>query len=156
MPNGCIGVYNTIEKSEAVWIIPVTTNGEIALIYTFRHTVGDWCWEIPAGGVKPEQSVAEAARQELYEEVGGVAEVWEYCGRFYTASGICNEVGHFFMATGVTLGEPAHEAAEVIKVHCRPIAEVLYMARSGDISDAQSVMALLLCQERLRALPGME
>ena len=150
LPNGQPGVYNVIVKAPAVWIIPVTPDGQIALIYTYRYTVNDWCWEIPAGSIKPGQTPQEAAMDELREEVGGTAAAWSYVNQFYAANGICNEVGHIFLATGVTLSHPDHEPAEVIQVHTKPIAEVLEMARSGQITDGPSALALLLAEPQLR------
>lgn len=152
LPNGQTGVYNVIEKAAAVWIIPVTTDGQIALIYTYRYTVDEWGWEIPAGSVKPGQTLQEAATAELGEEVGGAAASWHYLHRFHVANGICNEAGHIFLATGVTLSHPDHEPAEVIQVHTKPIAAVLEMARSGQISDGPSALALLLAEPRLYGL----
>ena len=152
LPDGSQGVYNTVTKPTAVWILPVTTQKEIVLCYSYRYTVDDWCWELPAGGVKPGQTLEEAAREELHEEVGGVCETLEHLGQFYTANGICDEVGHFFLATGVTLGETAHEPAEVIEVHPKPIEEVLDMALRGQISDAPSALVLLQVADRLRKL----
>ncbi len=149
LPDGSQTFYHVIEKSQAVWILPITADNQIPLLYIYRYTVDDWCWELPAGGIKPEQTPQQAAEMELLEEVGGVAERWEEIGRFYTANGICNEVGHYYLATGVKLGETAHEPTEVMEVHLKPIAEVLHMARTGKISDSTSVMLLLLCQEKL-------
>lgn len=151
-PDGRPGVYNVIEKADAVWIVPVTSSGQIALVHQYRYTVDDWCWEVPAGSVKEGQSLAETAREELWEEVGGVADSLAYIGRFYLANGICNEVGHIYLATGVTLGEPHHEAAEVMSVHLKSIADALAMAKSGQISDGPTALALLLCAGQLRAL----
>ena len=98
LPNGGTAVYNTVTKSAAVWILPVLRDGRIAMLYTYRHTVDDWCWEIPAGGVKPGQSLEEAALAELREEVGGTPEKLEYIQQFYTANGICDEIGHVFFS----------------------------------------------------------
>jgi hypothetical protein len=64
-------------------------------------------------------------------------------------NGICDEVGHIFLATGVTLGPTAHETAEVMTVHTRPVTAVLQMAHSGQISDGPSALALLLCEPYL-------
>ncbi len=150
MPDGRPGIYNTIEKSDAVWIVPVTTDGRLAMVYQYRYTIDEWCWEVPAGSVKPGQSPEEAAREELREEVGGEAETLTYVGRYYLANGICNEVGHIFLATGVTLGAAHHEPAEVMQVHLKPVAEALEMARTHQISDGPSALALLLCAEQLR------
>lgn len=152
LPNGRANVYNVVEKSDAVWVVPVTAVGEIVLIYTYRYTVDTWCWEVPAGSIKPGQSAPAAAREELREEVGGTAESLEYLCQFYPANGICDEVGHIYLATGVTLGTPAHEAAEVIQIHPKPIAEVLRMVHAHEIHDGSSALALLLCEQRLRDL----
>jgi ADP-ribose pyrophosphatase len=150
-PNGRPGVYNVIEKSDAVWIVPITPAGEVLMVYQYRYTVDEWCWEVPAGSVKPGQSLEEAAWEELREEVGGLGGELSYVGRAFLANGICNEVGHFFLATGVATGETHHEAAEVITVHRVPIADALAMARDGRISDGPTALALFLCADRLLA-----
>lgn len=151
-PDGKPGVYNVVQHPGAVWIIPVTADGKVALIRSYRYTVNDWCFEIPAGGIKPGQSLEEAARAELAEEIGGKAATLDYFGRFYTMNGIGDEVAYIFLATGVVLGKPHHEATEVIEIHPMPIAEVLRMAQANEITDGPSALALLLCAEKLRAL----
>ena len=152
LPDGRPGVYNVVEHEGAVWIIPVTASGEIVLIYHYRYSVDDWCWEIPAGGLKEDLSLEKTALEELREEIGGEATQIEYAGRFYTSNGISNEVAHIFIATGVNLGPTAHEPAEVMEVHVKPIEEVLRMARANEISDGPSALALLLNESRLREL----
>jgi ADP-ribose pyrophosphatase len=154
LPDGRPGVYNVVQKEAAVWVLPVTKEKQIALIRSYRYTVDDWCWEIPAGSLKTGQSPADAARSELAEEVGGQAGLLEYLGQSYMANGICDEVGHFFLAMDVTLSEPAHEAAEVIEVHLKSIPEVLKMARANEINDAPSALVILLCAGRLEVLAG--
>lgn len=152
LPNGQEGEYNIVEKEPAVWVLPVTAEKDVVLIRSYRYTVDDWCWEIPAGGIKPDQTPEQAAKAELREEIGGSAEMWHFLGQSYIANGICNEVGHFYLATGVTLTEPQHEAAEVIEIHRVPIAEALRMARANEISDAPSALVILLAADRLSAL----
>ena len=148
-PNGQPGVYNVVEKEAAVWIVPILDNGDVVLIHNYRYTVDDWCWEVPAGSVKPGQSLEEAARAELREEIGGTAQELIYLNQFYTANGICNEVGHIFLATGVSLGQPNHEATEVMEIHPIPVPQALHMARSLQIRDAPSALALLICEPYL-------
>jgi ADP-ribose pyrophosphatase len=151
-PDGRSGEYNTIMKGEAVWIVPVTKAGEIILIHNYRYTIDDWCWEIPAGSREPGQSLKDTAVAELREEVGGKAEAWHYIGRSYTANGICDEVGHFYLATGVTLGKTKRESTEVLDIHSLPIAKVLHMVRAGTISDGPSALAIFMAEEKLKNL----
>lgn len=152
-PDGNPGTYNIIEKEDAVWIVPVTDDGYVVMVHQYRYTVDEWCWEIPAGGVKNGQTIEAAAHQELLEEVGGTtSRPVEYLGRFFLANGICNETGHIFLASGVEVGTPQHEPAEIMSVHLVPVTEALRMARSGEITDGPTALALLLCTERLAAL----
>ncbi|MCB8985351.1 MAG: NUDIX hydrolase [Ardenticatenaceae bacterium] len=152
-PDGRPGVYNVVMARPAAWVIPVTDQGEIVLIYTYRYAIDAWCWEVVAGGLQEGKTVWETAVTELREEIGGVARDWHFLGRFYTANGFSNEEGHYYLATGVTLSEPtAHESTEVLEIHPLPIAEVLRMARAGEITDSPSVTALLLAEPRLREM----
>ncbi len=144
LPDGSEGVYNVVHKCDAVWIVPVTPAGEIVLIHNYRHTLGEWCWELPAGGIKDGQSPLQAAQDELREEVGGTADHWRLLLRVSTMNGLGDEYAHVFLATGVTLGTPHHEPTEVMTVHAVSPARALAMAREGAINDATSVMALLL------------
>ena len=145
LPDGQRGEYNVVQHPGAVWIVPVTPAGEIVMIYSYRHAVQDWCWEVPAGGLAPGQDPEVAARAELREEVGGTAAAWHYLGGpLYTSNGISDEAGHLFLATGVTLGEPAHEPGEILEIHRKPVAEALAMAHRNQVSDGPSALALLL------------
>ncbi|MCP4361429.1 MAG: hypothetical protein GY796_25745 [Chloroflexi bacterium] len=45
---------------------------------------------------------------------------------------------------------PSHEAAELIEVHHKSLAEALHMAHMGQITDAPTVQALLLCEPRFK------
>jgi len=154
LPDGSSGVYNVVEKPPAVWIVPLTLAGKVVLIRNYRYTVDDWCLEIPAGSQQPQQRLAETAAQELREEIGGVARNLAYVGQFYTANGICNEISHVFLATGVTLGPPSREPTEVMETRQVSVSEALHLAATNQISDGPSALALLLCAERLRALDG--
>jgi ADP-ribose pyrophosphatase len=81
-----------------------------------------------------------------------VTDQLEYGGQFYTANGIFNEVSHYFIATNVILGQPAHEPAEYMQIHSKPIPDVLQMARNQEITDAGSALILLLAEPRLSGM----
>lgn len=153
-PDGTHGVYNIVEKEAAVWIVPVTVEGQVVLINHYRYTVDNWCWEVPAGSVKQNQTLEKAAREELREEIGGTDAKLEYIGQFYTGNGICNEIGHIFLATQVVLGETEREPAEIIEIHLKPITETLAMAKANQIDDGPSALAILLCADQLEKYVG--
>lgn len=149
LPDGQEGQYNVVQHAGAVWIVPLTMSREIVLLNHYRYTVQDWCFELPAGGLRQGESPQAVARKELREEIGGEAQAWSYVGQFYTSNGISNEVAHIFLATGVTLHQTAHEPAEVMEIYPVPLDEALRMARANEISDGPSALALLLSESRL-------
>lgn len=149
LPDGSDSTYTVVEHPGAVWIVPLTTDGQVVLVYQYRYAVDDWCWEVPAGGMQPGVAPEEMARRELLEEVGGEAERLRFVARFYTMNGIGSEVAQVYLATGVRLGTPQREAMEVMEVRLFPPQEALGMARRGEITDGPSALALLLCAEFL-------
>lgn len=151
LPGGGRATYNTLVKGDGVWVVPQTRDGRIVLLRAWRHTVADWCWEVPAGTRKPGATPEETARAELLEEAGGVAASWERVCGFYTASGVMSEAGHVFLARDVELGPAAREPTEVMQVHVVEASTALRWARDGTMTDSNSALALLRCEDRLRA-----
>jgi ADP-ribose pyrophosphatase len=142
--------YTIVEHPGAVWVVPVTVDNQIVLIHSYRYPVEAWCYEVPAGGLSPGLTPEEAARRELYEEIGGSAADLHYVGQFYTSNGISNEIAYVYLATDVELGEPHPEPTELMDVHLVPVNEALRMAREGEIADGPSALALLWCETSLK------
>jgi len=147
LPDGSEGTYNVVELADAVWVVPVTTEGEIVLLWHYRYPLQTWGWELPSGGgVRSIEEALPAVQRELREETGGTATAWRYLMRVSTCKGVSTEHAHLYLATGVTLGSTDHEPAEVMTVHTFPAAEVYRMARAGEIHDGVGVLALLLAE----------
>jgi ADP-ribose pyrophosphatase len=151
-PDGREFTYTIVDHPGAVWVVPVTTDGQIALIWQFRYPVGDWCYEVPAGGLAPGLTPEEAAHRELLEEIGGTATELHFIGRFYTSNGISNEIAYVYLATGVELGKTHREPTELMEIRLVSIEEAMRMARTGEITDGPSALALLWCERLLPRL----
>lgn len=150
LPDGSLGEYNVIEIDDSVWVVPVTDSGDIVLIHNYRYPIKSWSWELPAGHIEPGQTAEDAARMELLQEAGGTAAKIKRLLHVSTLNGIGNHYGYFFLATGVTLSTAQPESTEVIRVQTFSIAHAMHMARSGEINDAVSVMALLLAEPLIK------
>lgn len=151
LPDGSEGVYNVVSRPKgAAFAIPVLETGEIVLINHYRHTVGEWVWEVPAGGIKEDQSPQEAAVAELHEEVGGSTQDIDYLGYFYTAVGFCGEICHVYLAKNVQLGATDREPLEFMKLVPTPAETAFKMARDGTMKDALSALALLWAEPHLK------
>ena len=155
-PDGHVGPYAYVQSTGAVWVVPVTADGQIVLIRQFRYTVDDWCWEVPAGGFHDfSGSPLDLARRELAEEIGGRSDDWVYVGSYRPGVSTIDEICHVVLARDVRLDqEPRREPAEIIEVHLVPPARALEMARSGEMVDGHSALALLRCEPYLVAEDG--
>jgi len=151
-PDGHVAPYVYIQACGALWVVPVTAEGQVVLIRQFRYTLDDWSWEVPAGGFHDfSGSPLELAKRELAEEVGGRSDDWLYVGDFRPGVSVLDEVCHIVLARDVRLDlEPAREPGEIIEVHPAPISRALEMARNGEIVDGHSALALLRCEPYLQ------
>ncbi|MGI8645469.1 MAG: NUDIX domain-containing protein [Nocardioides sp.] len=144
-PDGRPGVYGVVEmRHDSVFVVAVTEADEVVLVDLVRYATGGGSVEVPAGGTDGEDPL-DAARRELREEAGLEAATWTPLTAMWALNGVCRAREHVFLARG--LREVAGEArAEegITAVRRVPWPEVLRMVREGEISDAES-MAALLC-----------
>lgn len=152
-PDGHVAPYTYVQATGAVWIVPLTTDGQVVLIRQLRYTAVDWIWEVPAGGFHDfTGSPLDLAKRELAEEVGGTSDDWLYVGSFRPGVSLFDQICHIALARGVRLDqEPHREPGEIIEVHLVPIPRALEMARNGEIVDGHSALALLRCEPYLKA-----
>lgn len=65
------GGYFTIENKQLqVLILPIVENSSVIMVRVSRPVIADNTLELPAGGVKANESPLEAAQRELSEETG--------------------------------------------------------------------------------------
>ena len=148
-PDGSAGVYGVVElRRPAVFVVAVTAADEVVLVTVDRHTVGPSV-EVPAGGMDGEDPLV-AARRELAEETGLEAGTWRRVGAMAALNGICRAPEVVYLATDLRPiprgpdGERDHRAEEGISSVARvPLPDVLDMVRRGEITDSETVAALM-------------
>jgi ADP-ribose pyrophosphatase len=150
LPDDSESVYYVLEMTGSVFIVPVLEDGRIVLIRNYRHTLAEWVWEVPAGGIEAGQAPDDAARAELLQEIGGTAQTLQFMLKASTMNGIGRHIAHLYLATGVTLGATHHEALEFMEVHPMSADAVYQLVQRGEMNDCISITALLLAQAHLR------
>jgi len=130
-------------------LIPVTDAGEIILVRQYRHAIGRFAWELPAGSLKPGEDTGAAAARECHEEIGLVPSAMEHLGGFFPTPGYCDEEMHFYLATG--LREPndtdptvRQDEDEDIESKAFSVDEIRQMIATGAIVDLKTVAGIAL------------
>jgi ADP-ribose pyrophosphatase len=149
LPNGHPLEAEIIRHPGSVVIVPVKDDGSVLLVRQYRHAIGRSVWELPAGSLKPGESVESAAIRECHEETGLIPDRLDYLGAYYPTPGYCDEQMHFYRATGLRrprTGDAAAHPDEDEDIEARAFDRDLVrgMMASGEIVDLKTVGGLAL------------
>ena len=149
LPNGHVTPLEIVRHPGAAAVATLDEQGRVTLIRQYRHAVGGYLWEVPAGKLDPGETPATCAARELAEEVGLAARELEHLGSIVTCPGFCDEVIHLFVATGLRRVATNLGADEIIE-DVTPILlrDALAMIRRGEIRDAKTIAALVQVELR--------
>jgi ADP-ribose pyrophosphatase len=84
LPNGATVEMELIHHPGAAAIVPMKDDGTVLLIRQYRHAVGGYILEIPAGKLDPGEDPRDCAARELEEEIGLRAASLEPVITFFT------------------------------------------------------------------------
>ncbi len=150
-PDGSEFTRDVVRHVGAVAVLPLHDDGTVTLVCQYRAPIERRLLEIPAGlrdvaGEPPEQT----AGRELAEEVGLVADHLEFLCGFHNAAGFSDEVVHVFLGTGLhevasDLQGPEEQDMTVERI---PLTELVAMVGDGRITDAKTIIAVLLVAGR--------
>jgi 8-oxo-dGTP pyrophosphatase MutT (NUDIX family) len=119
------------------------------LVGVDRYSLGELSWEVPAGGTDGEETLAAAGR-ELREETGLAARSLTDLGTVHSLNGVAYAPGRVVLATGLqAVGGAEQETEGITGVRTVPIPELLALIAIGQITDNESLGALLLALVRL-------
>jgi 8-oxo-dGTP pyrophosphatase MutT (NUDIX family) len=144
-PAGKDGIYGVVKfKNKALGIIPIDQNGNIYLVGQFRYTLNEYSWEIPEGGGPFDEEVLDAAKRELREETGLLADHWTRLSRIHTSNSATDEEGFLFLAEGLSQTEAEPEDTEDLQVKKIHLSEAVEMVMRSEITDAISIAGILM------------
>ena len=121
----------------------------VAMLRQYRHAIGGWMWEIPAGCRNAGEDALECARRELGEEASVAAARWDHLGSIITIPSFCDERIEMYLARELSAGAGTLDHDEVIAVSRVPFEETFAMIRRGDIVDAKTIVALYRARDFL-------
>jgi 8-oxo-dGDP phosphatase len=161
MPGGGDSVREVVRHIGAVAVVAIDDKGRVVLVRQYRHPVGGYLWELPAGlrdadGEPP----LETAKRELAEEARLAADRWSLLATSYSTPGFCDEQVLIYLAEGLS-EVPVPEGFTVeheeldMTVERVPLGDAVQRVFDGGIRNASAVIGLLAAAQARAFAPRL-
>jgi ADP-ribose pyrophosphatase len=153
MPGGQVAERDVIDRLGAVVIVALDGDDRVFLLSQYRHPVGGFLVELPAGLLdRPDEPAADAARRELFEEAGLRAATWHTLLDLRLTPAAMNHRVRVYLARDLAV-VPARERYELgqggeyeeAEMHGEwvGLAEAVRRALAGEIQNDAAVAGIL-------------
>jgi 8-oxo-dGTP pyrophosphatase MutT (NUDIX family) len=146
MPGGSAAWRDVVVHPGAVGVVAYA-DGQILLLYQYRHPVRQRLWELPAGLLDvAAEPASTAAQRELAEEAGVQAGRWDTLVDTFSSPGMSNEAIRIFLARDISELSEQHERVDEeadLEVHWVPLDDAVQRVMRGAITNAMAVAGIL-------------
>ena len=140
--DGYESIREVVKHSGGVVILAVK-DGKIVMVRQYRYPAQEVLLELPAGKLEYGEEPFPAAKRELEEETGYIAEKWTDMGFVYTSPGYSDEKLHLYKAENLQFVGCHPDNGEVIEPLEFDKERVFEMVKTGEIRDAKTLCAIL-------------
>ena len=124
-------------------VIVAQKGDKILLVKQYRYAISEAIYELPAGKLEYGENPLDAAKRELREETGYIADNWTSLGFIHTTAGICNEKLYLFKAEINNFIGQKPDENEIIEYFEFDKEEVFDMIKTCKINDAKTICGLM-------------
>jgi 8-oxo-dGDP phosphatase len=161
MPGGGESVRDVVRHPGAVAVVALDDEDRVVLLRQYRHPVGRYLWELPAG-LRDEdgEPPLATAKRELAEEAELSAARWSLLTTHFSSPGFCDELVLVYLAEELSpVGRPdgftvEHEELDMT-VERVPLADAVQRVFDGDIRNAAAVVGLLAAAQARAVQPRL-
>ncbi len=149
LPNGKTSTREWIKHPGAACIIPVMSDGNIALIKQYRYPVQSEMIELPAGKLDPGEKPEKCASRELEEEIGYTAGKLTFICKIHPAIGFASEVMWIYLAENLTKSVKNTDYDEFVELLPTDLNVAVQMVWNGEITDVKTIIGILWAERLL-------
>jgi ADP-ribose pyrophosphatase len=144
LPDGRTTIYGVVTFGQCVGVLPFLGADQVVMVRQYRYVQQEnHRWEMPTGGMRPDETPEAAAQRELQEEVGYSAGRLEWISTYYTSKSVCDETAHLYLGYDLVPAALPPDETEFFEIAALPFAEVLDLVLKGEIRDGMTVIAVL-------------
>jgi len=149
LPDGASATREYVLHPGAAVIIPLIDHDTLLLEHQYRYPVRRHLLELPAGRIEANESPEQAARRELLEETGYVAQDWRFLTTLHPCVGYSDERIELFLARDLSFQGHPGEDDEFIETVTLPIDTALERILAREITDLKTMLGVFWA-DRLR------
>lgn len=148
LPNGkVISPFYVVRQPDWVMILAEDVDGSWIMGRQYRHGMGRWFLEFPAGIIDADEDPLTAAQRELREETGFGGGDWEYLRSYPVNPDRQISKFHIVVARGVSrIGETDFDESEDIRLMRHTAAEIFELIATGQLEHPHHILAWFLIQ----------
>lgn len=140
-----IDSHYLLDYPDWVNILAITPDGKVPLIRQYRPGSGQVGLELPCGGVEDGESAEQAARRELLEETGFIAQNWIRLGIISANPATHLNRNHCFLALDAqSVDNPKSDPNELIECEISDIQSVVQSALNGEVLQSLHLGAIFM------------
>lgn len=143
-PDGNPGQHVVVAMKPGVCVLAVDDRRQVYLTSEFHYGVGRVSLEAVSGGIEPGEDPDETAQRELQEELGLMAQNWQFLSTVDPFTTIVVSPTRLYLVRDLTSVAKAPEGTEQIETVVMPLAECVQLVIKGEISHAPTCVAILM------------
>ncbi len=140
-PNGKESKREVIHHNGGAAIL-VVVDDKVLIERQFRYPINKIVYEIPAGKLEKNENPLVAAKRELEEETGFIANNMIDLGYIHPTFGYSNEVIKLYLTTDIKKGNLNLDEDEVIDIEFVELSKVKDSILNNEITDSKTICAL--------------
>lgn len=148
--NGIIRDHKDVYKRPGVSIFPLTDNNEIYLCKQYRYLLEEDILESVAGYIDDNEDPLTAAKRELKEEAGLVANIVKQFAVLDISASVIKTKQYLFFAKGLNQEKDEQEETENIQIVKMPLSGVVEKVLNGEIHLAMSCIGIMMIDTLIR------
>jgi ADP-ribose pyrophosphatase len=155
LPNGSRAEMAVVRHPGSTAVVPLLDDNTVVMERQYRHAVGEYMLEIPAGTMEPGELPLDCAKRELEEETGFRAMRMIELGPVHILPAYSDEIIYVYIARGLIPACQNLDKDEILEVVHYPFEQTLRMITNGRITDALAVLSLQKAWFYLFGMPKM-
>jgi len=134
--------YFVTEKGTRVGAI-ILRDGHVLLVRQYRFLINGYSWELPGGGVQPDETFEEAIVRECREEAGLVCHSLSHFYDYLLGTDVSDSPVHLFTCSDFSTGDGIGDRQETDAQEWVSLADCMQRIWRREIQDSMTILALM-------------